>query len=132
MTLGTAPRIVSLAEAKTQIEAGNAILLATVVPGNRRIPSYPDVPCVTELGYNMRYASIAFIVGPPNMPKEITDKLVKQIEVAAKDSDYQKFLDEKIAALSIYWTPEETIKQLDKQRDLLRDIFEKAGVIKGK
>jgi tripartite-type tricarboxylate transporter receptor subunit TctC len=122
--------IVSLAEAKTQIEAGNAILLVTVVPGNRRIPSYPDVPCITEFGYNMRYASIAFILGPPNMPKEITDKLIKVVEIGAKDPEYAKFLADKIAAVSLYWTPEETIKQLDQQRELLRDIFTKAGVIK--
>lgn len=124
--------IVDMAGGKPQIEGGNLIPLATLVPGNRRLRSLPDVPCITEFGYDMKYASVGFIVGPPNMPKEITDKLAKAVEVVAKDPDYAKFLEEKIGALSISWSPEETIRHLDQQREILRDIFDKAGLLKEK
>ena len=124
--------IVDMAGGKPQVEAGNLIPLATLVPGNRRLSILPNVPCVTEFGYNMRYASLGFIVGPPNMPKEITDILVKAVGIVSKDPEYAKFVEERTGSLSISWSPEETIAHLDKQRDILRDIFDKAGLLKEK
>jgi tripartite-type tricarboxylate transporter receptor subunit TctC len=73
--------IVTLGEGKSQIDAGNVIPLAVAVPGKRRIPIYPNVPCVDELGYgNTRYRATSFIIGPPKMPKEVTEVLLKAIE----------------------------------------------------
>jgi tripartite-type tricarboxylate transporter receptor subunit TctC len=124
--------IVSLNEGRSQIEAGNAIILAVAAPIKRRTPMYPDVPTINELGYNLRYYSTAFMMGPPNMPKEITEILVKSIETAAKDPDFLKILETKTFGTSLYLTPEETIKLLDEQRQLIRDIMGKAGLLKEK
>jgi tripartite-type tricarboxylate transporter receptor subunit TctC len=126
--------IVGLPEANPQVEVGNTILLAIAIPGTRRLALYPHVPCVNEFGYgSVRYYSTTFFVGPLNMPKEITDILVKAVEGAAKDPDYKKYVEEQLrSAFVIYLPPDQTMKQLDEQRGLLRDIFDKAGLLKEK
>jgi putative tricarboxylic transport membrane protein len=126
--------IVTLGEGKPQIDAGNAIPLAVALPGNTRIPIYPNVPCVNELGYgNMRYYSIASVIGPPNMPKQVTDTLVKALETASRNPEYKTFVEDKLNAGRVFfWPPEQTVKELDKQKELMRDIFEKAGILKEK
>lgn len=126
--------IVGLPEANPQVDAGNAIVLAIAIPGTSRSPLYPSVPCVNELGYgHMRYYSTTFFVGPLNMPKEIADVLVKAIEAAAKDLDHKKYVVEQLrSAFVIYWPPDQTMKQLDQSREVLYDIFDKAGLLKEK
>ncbi len=67
------------------------------------------------------------------MPKEIADVLVKAIEAAAKDPDHKKFVEEQLrSAFVIYWPPDQTMKQLDQTREILYDIFDKAGLLKEK
>lgn len=121
---------VSLAEGRPQIDGGNVRLLA--IFGDRRPPSYPDVPTLDELGYHCRLSSVSFNMGPPNMPKEITELLVKANEVATNDPNYKKFLEERVNSIPLYWSPEQTINELDKQRETVRDILDKAGILKEK
>jgi len=124
--------VVTLGEAKPQIVAGNARPLAII--GSKRLSLYPDVPCTVELGYNVRSLSTTSIVGPPNIPKEITDILCKAVEAVSKDPDYIKYLEEKtnLAITIPYWPPDQTIKEFDKQREILREIMRKAGILKEK
>ncbi len=81
----------------------------------------------------MRYHSTATVVGPPHMPKDIADILVKNIEIAAKDPEYRKYVEEKLySAFTFFWPPEQAIREMDKQRELVRDIMDKAGLLKEK
>jgi tripartite-type tricarboxylate transporter receptor subunit TctC len=65
------------------------------------------------------------------MPKEITDKLVKTVETAANDPEFKSLLAQN-NALPLYLPPDQTIKWLDDQRKLFRDIMDKAGILKEK
>jgi len=119
--------VIDMPSAKTKIEAGNVRPLAVV--GERRAPPpYDRVPALKELGYEINIASIGSVVGPPKMPKEITDKLVKVFK-AANDAEYQKFVAERFV-FPTYIPPEEAVKYLDEQIKGFRIIAEKAGILK--
>jgi tripartite-type tricarboxylate transporter receptor subunit TctC len=122
--------VLGLAEGKPQIDAGNVRFLATF--GGRRPFAYPNVPTLKELGYDVKLSSLNVVMGPPNMPKDVVDILVKAVEVGAKDPDYKKFLEERNNTMSIYLTPEQALRQYDEQRKVFRDILEKTGLLKEK
>jgi tripartite-type tricarboxylate transporter receptor subunit TctC len=119
-----------LAEAKPQIDAGNARLLAAFGP--RRPFAYPDVPTLKELGYDCKTASLVSCVGPPGIPKDIVEILVKAIETAAKNPEYKKFLEERNNSISLYQTPEQAFATYSDHRAMFREILGQAGLLKDK
>jgi len=122
--------VLGLAEGKSQIDAGNARLLATF--GDRRPFSYPNVPTLKELGYDVKVCSLVSAIGPPHMPKEVVGPLVKAIAIAAKEPEYRKFLEERNNTISLYLTPEEQFRRYMEQREVFREVLDKAGLLKEK
>jgi tripartite-type tricarboxylate transporter receptor subunit TctC len=121
---------VNFPAAKGQIEAGNVRFLATF--GSKRFsPPYDNVPTIKELGYDVMLESVGGMVGPPKMPKDITDKLVKAFEIAANDPEVKKFLTER-SIVPFYLPPNQTIDYFTQQRVLFRKIMDKAGILKEK
>ena len=94
------------AVAKSQIEAGNVRFLAVI--GDERDPLYPNVPTMRDIGYDVSWESMGIIAGPPNMPREVVDKLTKAFEVAAKDTEYQKFLKDRFSD-PFYLSPDKMV-----------------------
>jgi tripartite-type tricarboxylate transporter receptor subunit TctC len=122
--------IIDVASTKSHIQAGLVRVLA--VFGAQRLPGeFSNVPTVKEFGYDVVITSTHIVMGPPKMPKDITDKLVKTIEGAAKDPEYLKFLSQNYAA-PFYLTPDQAIPWFDGQRKIMREIMGKAGVLKEK
>jgi tripartite-type tricarboxylate transporter receptor subunit TctC len=116
--------------ARSQVEAGGARPLAVFSP-KRLVGMYQHVPTFEEVGYDLTFESPQFILGPPNMPKPIVDKLVRTFREAANQTDYVRFLESQ-AAFPLYLNPEETVQRLDNRRKIYRDILEKAGILKEK
>ena len=122
--------ITDLGSTKSQIQGGLVRPLA--VFGAQRIPGeFGNVPTLKEFGYDVVITSTHIVMGPPKMPKDITDKLVKAVEAAAKDPDYLKFISQYYAA-PFYLTPEQAIPWFDGQRKVMRDVMGKAGILKEK
>ena len=121
--------VLALAAAKSQIEAGNVRLIT--VYGSKKAPGYENVPTLKELGYDISYETTQILIGPPKMPKEITDKLVKAFETAANDPEYHKFVIER-NVVPFYLPPEKAVRFYDEQRKVVRAIMEKAGILKEK
>lgn len=122
--------ILALAAAKSQIEAGNVRFAA--VFGSKKVPGYETVPTMSELGYsNVRWESTQVLIGPPKMPKDVVDKLVKAFETASNEPEYKKFLIE-MNAVPFYLPPDEARTFLNEQRVVVRGIMEKAGILKEK
>jgi tripartite-type tricarboxylate transporter receptor subunit TctC len=121
--------VLFLLAAKSQIEAGNARLLAVI--GSKRIPGYDQVPTLKEIGYNMSIESPNFVIGPPKMPKEVADKLSKAFQTAASDPDFQKFAVER-NAIPVHEPPDQLVKSIEEERRIYRRIMEKAGILKEK
>jgi tripartite-type tricarboxylate transporter receptor subunit TctC len=121
---------VSLGEGKPQVDGGNARLLA--VFGDKRVFSYPSAPTLSELGINCKTGSLAFLIAPPKMPAEITDVLGKAVEAVSRDPVYIKFIEERNNSISVFWPPAQTTMELDKIREIYRDVMGKAGILKEK
>lgn len=121
--------ITLLVAARPQVEAGNIRFLA--VMGPERFPTYPNVPTLKELGYDIGWESPGNLIGPPKVPKPIANKLSKAFEVAATDPEYQKFcLDQFVSPL--YLPPEKVVSYLDERRKVARGVMEKVGILKEK
>lgn len=122
--------ITDLGSTKSQIAGGLVRPLA--IFGAQRLPGeFSNLPTLKEFGYDVVITSTHIVMGPPKMPKDITDKLVKAVETAAKDPDYLKFISQYYAA-PFYLTPEQAIPWFDGQRKVMRDVMGKAGILKEK
>jgi tripartite-type tricarboxylate transporter receptor subunit TctC len=66
------------------IESGKIKLLATL--GNKRW--YPDVPTLTESGYNLALSSNVGIIGPAGMPREVVANLQDAFHKAMEDKGF--------------------------------------------
>ena len=88
--------VLALGSAKSQIEAGNVRFLA-VFGSKKALCAYDHVPSLKDLGYDIIWNLPRCVIGPPKMPKDITDKLAKAFEMAANDPEYQKFVIERNA-----------------------------------
>lgn len=121
--------VLALGAAKPMIEAGTVRFLA--VFGSKRAPGYETVPSLKDVGYDISWESTNLVMGPPKMPKDVTDILVKAIEKAANEPEYLKFLIERYA-MPTYLPPEKVVPFLDGQREVVRKIMEKAGILKEK
>jgi len=116
--------------AKPHVEAGNLRSLAVL--GRNRLPGkYESVPTLKELGYDVVIHTYIAAIGPPKIPKDITEKLVKTFEIAAQEPDYQKFVLSR-SDLPFYMGPERFFNFSEEQRKMYRPIFEKAGLLKEK
>jgi tripartite-type tricarboxylate transporter receptor subunit TctC len=116
--------------AKPQIEAGNLRFLAVV--GAERLPGkYSHVKTLKEYGYDVNLRSLNGFMGPPKMPKEIVNKLVKVFEIVAKDPEVQDFFAQRFALIYCLH-PEQTIKICDEERAVNRKVLEKVGMLKEK
>ena len=119
--------VTHMAAGKPQMDGGNVTFLAVI--GDERDSAYPNVPTLKDLGYNMSWESCGVVIGPPNMPIEVKEKLTKAFEKAANDPEYKKFLTDRFAN-PFYLTPDKALPYLDGKRNLVRDIMTKAGIIK--
>jgi tripartite-type tricarboxylate transporter receptor subunit TctC len=121
--------ITDVTASKSQIDAGNLKVLALL--GANRLPNYPSVPTMKELGYDTVTLSTHLALAPPKLPGEIKDILLKAFEKAANNPEYKDFLV-KNNGIPSYATPEETIKWMNSQRDVYREIMRSAGILKEK
>jgi tripartite-type tricarboxylate transporter receptor subunit TctC len=122
--------VLDFAAAKGQVDAKNVRILAVI--GSKRIPPpYDSAPTLKEIGYDTIWESFGMVVGPPKLPKEITDKLVKAFEVAVKDPEYEKFITQR-NSFPFYLPPDQIIKYCVERQKVVRIIMEKAGLLKEK
>ncbi len=77
--------------ASGQIQAGAVIPLA--VSSNERLPDYPNVPTLKELGYPELVCTTWFALsGPPGLPAEIVQRLNREVVKAMQSEPVQKRL----------------------------------------
>ncbi len=121
--------ITDVTAAKSQIDAGNMKVLALL--GANRLPNYPNVPTMKELGYDCETLSTHLALAPPKLPKEIREKLLVAFEKAANGTEYKDFLVKNNGVPS-FMTPEATTKWMNDQREVYRELFREVGLLKEK
>lgn len=65
-------------------------LKALAVYADKRIPDFPDVPTLKELGINFSEGSYRGFIAPKDTPKEVVDILANALEEVTKDPEFQK------------------------------------------
>jgi tripartite-type tricarboxylate transporter receptor subunit TctC len=110
-----------LSSSLADIKAGKLKALAT--SASRRIPELPDVPTVRELGYAMLEADgWNGFFAPAKTPREVIDRLHKEIASAMRQPDVAKRMRE-MAAEPVGSSPAEQDAILKRQMDQFRPII---------
>jgi len=105
---------------------GSVRILA--VASDQRDADAPDIPTATEAGLpgmisNTYYA----LLGPPNLPRPIVDKLVAAVSQIRRDEWFQNRMKQLLIATSDA-TPAETVRFMKAEMDRWRPVIEKAGL----
>lgn len=77
----------TLSSTAAQIRGG--ALTAIAHSGKERFPDFPDVPTLKEMGYDMVATTWFSISGPANLPKDITEKMNREIIRAVSKPEVQ-------------------------------------------
>ena len=102
-------------------------LRALAVYTDKRVPSFPDVPTLKELGIDLVEGSYRGYLAPKGTPKEIIDILANAIEQVTKDPEFIKAA--KAANLEIVFKKgEENKKFLNTEKDALKKIVDEMGL----
>ena len=81
----------SVATALQHVKSGRLRALAMTTP--KRIAAAPDVPTVAESGYPAyEVTNWHGLVGPKGMPKDIVERLNREVNEALKSSEFEKLL----------------------------------------
>jgi tripartite-type tricarboxylate transporter receptor subunit TctC len=86
---------------------------------DKRMDSYPDVPTLVELGYNIVAPSVIGIVGPKSLPKERVKILHDAFYKGLQDSGFKNSLKQFDLPL-VYRNPEDF-------RKFLTELYESTG-----
>jgi tripartite-type tricarboxylate transporter receptor subunit TctC len=73
-----------------QVKAGKMKLLVST--GTSRLPDFPDVPTLMDLGYGIGVSFDIGLCGPKGIPAPVLQKLRDAFAKAGKDAKFQKFL----------------------------------------
>jgi tripartite-type tricarboxylate transporter receptor subunit TctC len=95
-----------------------------------KIPEYPEIPTLPELGYrqNLFGVWLAFFA-PAGVPAEVTKALVPAVEKAVKDPA----IASKLAGLGMvqdYMAPEKLFAEIREEHRTVEEIAKKAGLTK--
>ena len=77
-----------IGETRAQLEAGRIRLLA--VFNERRVPAYPNVPSVKELGYDVVVEKFRGLAGPRGLPPEIVRIWEQAMQKLLADPEYRR------------------------------------------
>jgi tripartite-type tricarboxylate transporter receptor subunit TctC len=91
------------------VQAGSAVVLGA--SGGKRLPALPNVPTLGEYVKDYSMESQLGILGPPNMPPEVVQKLSQALKSALESPDVR----EKLSAggtRPIRWTSPEDYKEI--------------------
>ena len=108
----------------------NGQIKPLAVTGTRRVPRLPNVPTVTEAGFpSLNHMGDYFLMAPKGLPKPVADRLVKEINLLAKDPSYIAALAAMNMTSSAIDNPADFSKFLTAKEKEWSDIVRKTGVV---
>jgi tripartite-type tricarboxylate transporter receptor subunit TctC len=113
------------------VQSGSLRVL--LVTTKERFVSMPDVPTARELGYSDMEGIIGWsaILGPPNLPTAVRDKLASTVKIVSTDPAWLKGTAQ-TGSVAYILSPEETKNFMHKQYQLYRSLGDSLGIINAK
>ena len=108
-----------------QVRAGQLRILAMM--SKKRSPEFPDVPTLTELGYNMVAEGFVGVGGPKGLPPAIVVKLEQAFTEALKEKSYLELI-KKLALVEDYKSSKEFSKFIYESFNLHRELIQTEGL----
>ena len=105
---------------KPQILAGRLRLLVTY--GEKRIPGFPDIPTLLELGIPITTPSFLAIIGPKGLSPQIVEGINQAFKKAMEDPEFIKSCG-MVDHIPNYRDQQETAKHFLKVDEELKNIF---------
>lgn len=114
-------------EWKPYVESGELRLLVTY--GTKRMPQFPNVPTLIDLGYNITQVGFNSIVGPKGVPPERVKALAQAFKTVLDDpnSEFNKLMV-KYDVVGEYMGPEDFAKYLKKFDEETKAVIDFAGI----
>jgi tripartite-type tricarboxylate transporter receptor subunit TctC len=113
-----------LSSSLAEIKAGTLKALATTA--SKRIPALPDVPTVRELGFpNLELEGWNGVFAPAKTPRDVLDRLQREVAAAVKHPEVQKRLaDMGAEGVGSTGAEQDAIfrRQMDQFRAIIRDM----------
>ena len=99
-----------------------------VMMNNIRSPNFPDVPLLTEVGYNGPPSRSWYgIFAPAGTPKPIVDKLAKEIASIVGDPAFRERHLTARSLVPAINTPEQFAEEIKKDRAVAKEVVKAAG-----
>ncbi len=112
-------------EAISALESGEGVLLG--VFNDTRLPQYPDLPTMKEMGLDISYSSARGLMAPKGTPPEIIEFLRVRLQKATEDPEYIQKM--KNAGLPIQYMNGKDFKAYYmKQYEGFKPMVEKLGL----
>jgi len=93
-----------------------------------RLPDFPEVPTLKESGYDVVATTWFSISGPANLPKDITDKVNREIARAVSNPEAQARL-QRDGMIAQIMSVEELSKYIDAETERWRPVLDQLGLI---
>lgn len=108
------------------MEDGTVRILATF--GNERVESLPDVPTLTELGYENAQLSVWWgLFAPAGTPEAIVNQLNQDVATVLNSPEHAAFLQQSESGF-VHRTPAEFTGFVTREAAFWRDVVEKRGI----
>ena len=108
--------------------ASSGKLNVFAVSGEKRAPQLPQVPTVAEQGYpGFRTVTWNGYVAPANTPKDIVERIAREIAAGCKDATFAARLD-KIGVDPVCSTPAEFAKAVREDLQVWKEAVQAAGM----
>ena len=109
-----------------QIHAGKMTPL--VMMNNIRSPNFPEVPLLTEAGYNGPPSRSWYgLFAPAGTPKPIVDKLAKEVAAIVNDPAFRERHLSARSLVSAINTPEQFAEEIKRDRAVAQQVVKDAG-----
>lgn len=104
-------------------------LRVLVTHGNKRLPNFPNVPTMKEIGYDFVSDTIHGIVGPAGMPPDVLKKLETSFTKGMETTEF-KTTQEKLSLTPVYYGSVEWERHMKERWVRMEKIFKDTGIIK--
>lgn len=113
-------------EIQSQLEAGELRLLATF--SEDRLDAFPEIPTISELGYDVVVRKFRGLAGPKGLPEDVIAAWEEAAQKVLADADY-KAAYESVNLRAAFMPHDEYVKFVEEFGDETRAFLQETGVI---